>query len=90
MSPVMAISFADPDPVQIGQQGVFLESPMVLVWVTGRYGRGRVPIERCRQQAGRTMGCIEWSPGVEDESGARRMLDLDAGFRRSAGCHGGR
>lgn len=44
--PLTVMSFADPDPVQIGQVGELLnDPPMVLVWMANQRGRRSAPIK---------------------------------------------
>jgi hypothetical protein len=51
---------------------------MVLMGVADQDCRRATSVERCREQAGGAIRCIERPPGVEDEALAIRMRDFDA------------
>jgi len=54
------------------------QPPVVLVRMADQNSGGAGTVERCRQQAGRALGRIQRTPGVEDDAVALRVHKLDA------------
>lgn len=67
-----------PRPYRPGGGKLFNQPPMVLVRMADEDGRRACPIKRCGHETGGAFRRVERAPGVEDETVAVRVRDLDA------------